>query len=47
MKIRMPIKILSVLMCCALLICGMPGLIDSAQAAGSGVIRVRIATPAM
>ena len=44
MKIRMPIKILSVLMCCALLICGMPGLIDSAQAAGSGVIRVRIAT---
>ena len=44
MKIRMPIKILSVLMCCALLICGMPGLVDSAQAAGSGVIRVRIAT---
>ncbi|MGI6182513.1 MAG: SH3 domain-containing protein [Candidatus Fimadaptatus sp.] len=46
MKIQGPLKkLLCIVMCCALLVCALPELgMDTAHAAGSGIVRVRIAT---
>ncbi len=46
MKIQGPLKkLLCIVMCCALLMCALPELgMDTAHAAGSGIVRVRIAT---